>query len=109
MKNETALFSGAVLAEKAARPSPEKTKKTTNECAPQRRKRRGAQPGNSNALRHGRRSAAYLAARRALRARLRELRDLLGCVQALKLDPDLEALLVSRIEAVCAHPGRGPP
>ena len=96
--NETALFPGPVLAEKAARPPEEKAKKTTNECLPRMRKRRGGQPGNTNALRHGRRSAAYREARRALRARLRELRALRKWGKALKIDSETEARILAALE-----------
>jgi len=107
--NETALFPGPVLAEKAARPPEEKAKKTTNECLPRMRKRRGGQPGNTNALRHGRRSAAYLAARRALRARLRELRALQKWGKALRIDSETEAILIEKIALFSNGLSRGPP
>ena len=108
-ENETALFSGPVLADAAARASRKKEKKSTNECLPRVRKRRGGQPGNANALRHGRRSAAYLAARRALRARLKSLRIMLHATRALRMDPELESVLVERIGLLSNGHSRGPP
>ena len=48
-------------------------------------------------MKHGRRSRAYLAARRLLRARLREARTLLKLHRALKMDHETEALLVALV------------
>lgn len=84
------------------------TEKTTNNSVAQRRRGPGAPRGNRNALRHGRRSAAYLERRRLYRAELRELMALAEGFKALCVEPELQARLAMRIAVVRAL-SRAPP
>lgn len=104
---ETVLSQSAALAEKRARSAGKKAKKSTNECAPKRR--RGGQSGNTNAMKHGRRSRAYLEARQQLRMRLREARALLKLGRALKVDSETEDQLVAYLMRQQSELGRLPP
>ena len=111
-ENGTALFSSLVLADAFARKprrNSKKAKKSTNNYLAKAPRRPGAPKGNRNALRHGKRSAAWIAWRRELRIQLRELRELLGCTRDLRVERELEALLQEAISAASARLVRGPP
>jgi hypothetical protein len=95
--NETALKEGAALAKKCARSAGKKAKKSTNNLKLKVQNRGGAPRGNTNALKHGRRSRAYLEARRLLRARLREMNALFKLGKALKMDAETEAMFLAAL------------
>ena len=111
-ENGTTLYSTLVLADAAARKprrNSKKAKKATDNYLARAPRRPGAPKGNRNALRHGKRSAAWIARRRALRTQLRELRELLGCARDLCAERELEALLQEAVVATSVRLVRGPP